>query len=67
MHKKTATILCANYDNIFLPKLNFHTCRKLNRKSKACMAALAHCACFDRTAMRAEQFEQTQVVEVKEE
>ncbi|KAK9324823.1 hypothetical protein V1517DRAFT_365833 [Lipomyces orientalis] len=31
MHKKTATFLCANYDNIFLPKLNFHTCRKLNR------------------------------------
>ncbi|KAK9246279.1 hypothetical protein V1506DRAFT_553188 [Lipomyces tetrasporus] len=39
----------------------------LNRKSKACMAALAHCACFDRTAMKAEQFEQKQVVEVKEE
>ncbi|KAJ8100543.1 hypothetical protein POJ06DRAFT_290410 [Lipomyces tetrasporus] len=67
MHKKTATFLCANYDNIFLPKLNFHTCRKLNRKSKACMATLAHCAFFDRTAMKAEQFEQTQVVEVKEE
>ncbi|KAK9323412.1 hypothetical protein V1517DRAFT_352257 [Lipomyces orientalis] len=41
--------------------------KTLNRKSKACMATLAHCAFFDRTAMKAEQFEQTQVVEVREE
>ncbi|KAK9318572.1 hypothetical protein V1522DRAFT_427687 [Lipomyces starkeyi] len=51
MHKKAATFLCLNYDSIFLPKLNFHTCRKLNKKSKACMATLGHCAFFDRTAM----------------
>ncbi|KAK9357094.1 hypothetical protein V1504DRAFT_465691, partial [Lipomyces starkeyi] len=67
MHKKAATFLCANYDSIFLPKLNFHTCRNLNRKSKACMATLGHCAFFDRTAMKAEQFKPTRAVEVKEE
>ncbi|KAK9488751.1 hypothetical protein V1527DRAFT_516603 [Lipomyces starkeyi] len=54
MHKKAATFLCANYDSILLPKLNFHTCRNLNRKSKSCMATLGHCASFDRTAMKAE-------------
>ncbi|KAK9235453.1 hypothetical protein V1525DRAFT_421332 [Lipomyces kononenkoae] len=46
MHKKAAMFRCANYDRVFLLKLNFHTCRKLNRKSKACMATLGHCASF---------------------
>ncbi|KAK9359191.1 hypothetical protein V1504DRAFT_441502 [Lipomyces starkeyi] len=66
MHKKAAAFLCANYDRVFLPKLNFHRCQKLNRKSKACMATFGHCAFFDRTAMKAELFERTQVVEVEE-
>ncbi|KAK9364918.1 putative transposase DNA-binding domain-containing protein [Lipomyces kononenkoae] len=67
MHKKAAVFLCANYEAVFLPKLNFHGCRNLNKKSKASMATLRHCAFFDRAVMKAELSEQTQVVEVNEE
>ena len=30
MHKKSALFLCNSYDNVFIPKLNFHHCTKLN-------------------------------------
>ena len=31
MHKKSALFLRNSYDNVFIPKLNFHHCAKLNR------------------------------------
>ena len=66
MHKKSALFLCNSYDNVFIPKLNFHHCTKLNRKSRSSMATLAHCSFNERVAMKAEQFRSTSAVVVEE-
>ncbi|CCE90908.1 RNA-guided endonuclease InsQ/TnpB family protein TDEL_0C00190 [Torulaspora delbrueckii] len=66
LHKKSALFLCKSYDSIFLPKLNFHHCTKLNRKSRSSMATLAHCSFHDRLTMKAEQFHDASVHEVEE-
>ena len=66
MHKKTALFLCKSYDNVFLPKLNFHHCTKLTRKSRSSMATLAHCSFHDRLIMKAEQFHGVSVHEIDE-
>lgn len=67
MHKKAALFLCQNYSHVFLPKLNFHGCRGLNRRSKSSMATFAHCAFFDRAVMKAAEFRDCEVREVSEE
>lgn len=47
MHKKLAKFLCSNYSNIFLSRLNFHNIKRLDKKSKAKLAALQHCKFLD--------------------
>ena len=66
MHKKTASYLCKNYENIFLPKLNYHQCTRPTRKTRSSMATIAHCCFHDRLTMKAEQFHSTSVHEVEE-
>ena len=65
MHKKSALFLCKSYNNIFLPKLDYHECTKLTRKSRSSMATLAHCCFHDRLTMKAEQFHSTSIHEVE--
>ncbi|NBU33979.1 hypothetical protein EB077_01455 [bacterium] len=48
MHKKTSAWLCKNYEHIFISRLNFHNCKKLNKRSKEKMASLRHCSFVDR-------------------
>jgi putative transposase len=47
-HKKTASWLTKTYDGVYIPKLNFHNCSSLNKKSKEKLATLRHCALVDR-------------------
>ena len=44
MHNKITKWLTTEYNAIHLPKLNFHSCKKLNKKSKA--RACAHISNF---------------------
>lgn len=43
MHNKISKWLTQEYNAIHLPKLNFHGCTKLNKKSKAKLATYRHC------------------------
>jgi IS605 OrfB family transposase len=56
LHRKLAKFLCQNYSEIYLPRLNFHNFRKLNRKDKANMAALKHCAFLDYLKFKAKGY-----------
>lgn len=48
LHKKLSKFLCLNYKKIFLPRLNFHNFKKLNKKSKALMSSYRHCEFLDK-------------------
>ncbi|CCE91598.1 uncharacterized protein TDEL_0D00140 [Torulaspora delbrueckii] len=66
MHKKSALFLCKSYENIFMPKLNFHQCTRLNQKSRSSMTTIAHCSFNDRLVMKAEQLRVTSAIVVEE-
>ena len=66
LHKKLSLWLVENYQYIFIPRLNFHKCKKLNRKSKAKMAAYRHCAFIDRLKDKTRETQDSHVVEVNE-
>jgi transposase len=66
LHKKLSKWLCSNYENIYIPKLNFHECKNLNKKSKAKLAALSHCMFFDRLKDKTRQYSNTSLYEVNE-
>jgi len=55
MHKKVAKWLTNEYDQIHLPKLNFHKCKKLNRKSKEKLVTYRHCELFTRIQDKANE------------
>ena len=67
MHKTDALILCKNYQNSFIPKLNLHKYTGLNRKLKSSMATMAHCAFHDRVSVELQQFAGARVIEAREE
>lgn len=66
LHKKLSKWLCENYKRIYLPKLNFHNFKKLNKKSKAKMASLRHCSFFERLKNKSREYPGCVVQEVKE-
>ena len=47
-HCKVVKWVVTNFTNVYIPKLNFHKMKKLNKKSKACLASLKLCAFVDR-------------------
>jgi len=66
LHKKLAKWLCENYQYIFIPRLNFHKCKKLNSKSKAKMAAYSHCSFLNRLVNKSREYKKSFVLEVNE-
>jgi putative transposase len=66
LHKKLAKYLCSNYKTILLPKLNFHTCKKLDKKSTAKLASLRHCDFFNRITNKAREYLGCKVIQVNE-
>lgn len=66
MHKKLTKWLCENYTNIYLPRLNFHKCKNLNKKSKEKMASLSHCKFIERLINKTREYSSTKVYEVNE-
>lgn len=65
LHKKLSKFLCLNYKSIFLPRLNFHNTRKLNKRSKSLMAAYRHCDFLDKLQFKATHYN-SKVFEVNE-
>jgi putative transposase len=66
LHKKLALWLCTNYKKIYIPRLNFHTCKNLPKRKKCVLAALQHCAFVDRLIYKSREFPGCEVVEVNE-
>lgn len=66
LHKKLALWLCTNYKRIYIPRLNFHTCKNLNKRSKSVLASLQHCAFVDRLIHKSKEFPGCTVIEVNE-
>ena len=56
LHKKLTKWLLENYKYIFIPRLNFHKCKKLNSKSKAKMASYRHCSFLDRLINKSREY-----------
>ena len=66
MHKKLALWLCKNYKSIYIPRLNFHNMKNLNKKSKTVIACLQHCAFLNRLINKSKEFPGCKVIEVNE-
>lgn len=66
LHKKLSLWLVKNYQYIFIPRLNFHKCKKLNKKSKSKMAAYRHCSFIDRLKNKTREIHDSHVLEVNE-
>jgi IS605 OrfB family transposase len=65
MHKKLAKWLCSNYTRVYIPKLNFHNMKKLNKKEKSKLASLKHCNFVDRLKNKSREYN-CKIIEVKE-
>ena len=67
MHKKITNFLVNNYNNIHIPKLNFHNFKNLNKKHKSRFASLRHCSLVDRIIYKTREYPKTKVfVETEE-
>ena len=66
LHKKLTKWLCENYKHIYIPRLNFHKCKKMNKRSKANMASLRHCSFVDRLLNKSKVYPSCNVIEVNE-
>ena len=66
LHKKLSKWLCENYKHIYIPRLNFHKCNKLDKRSKAKMASLRHCSFVDRLLNKSKVYPNCNVIEVNE-
>jgi putative transposase len=66
MHKKLALWLCQNYNKIYIPRLNFHTMKNLNKRSKSILSSLKHCEFVNRLINKSREFADCEVIEVNE-
>ncbi len=66
LHKKLSKWLCENYNFICIPRLNFHKCKKLNKRSRELMASLRHCSFIDRLHNKAREYTFVKVYEANE-
>ena len=66
LHRKLSKWLCENYTKIYLPRLNFHQCKKLNKKSKAKLASLRHCEFHNLLQNKTREYQNCTLYEVNE-
>jgi putative transposase len=66
LHKKACKWLCSEYDNIFIPRLNFHDCKNLNKRSKSVLATYQHCSFLNRLIHKSNEYPGCNVNEVNE-
>ena len=66
LHRKLAKWLCENYSTICIPRLNFHKCKNLNKKSKEKLATFRHCEFLETLKMKSKEYTNTKVYEVNE-
>jgi IS605 OrfB family transposase len=66
LHKNLAKWLVTNYDCVFIPRLNFHKCKNLNKRSKRNLATFSHCAFLERLFDKTREFKNCKVIEVNE-
>lgn len=65
LHYKTSKWLCENYKYIYLPRLNFHKLKKLNKKSKTVASKYRHCEFLDMLIEKSKSCEM-KILEVNE-
>jgi putative transposase len=65
LQRKVAKDLCTNYKNVLIPKLNFHTMKKLNKKSKEKIISLSHCYFVDYLKNKSREYD-CNIIEVNE-
>jgi transposase len=65
MHKKLAKWMCMTYSKIYIPRLNFHTCKNLSKKAKATLASLRHCDFVNRLIHKSKEYK-CEITEVNE-
>ena len=61
MHKKITNFLVKSYNNIHIPKLNFHNFKKMTKKHKTMFASLRHCSLIDRIINKTREYPKTKV------
>jgi transposase len=66
LHKKLAIWLCMNYSRIYIPRLNFHKCKNLNKKCKSVLASLKHCEFVNRLIHKSKEIPNCKIIEVNE-
>jgi putative transposase len=52
LHYKSSKWLLENYKCIYLPRLNFHNFKKLNKKSKTLLSRYRHCEFLDKLSSK---------------
>lgn len=66
LHKNLIKWLVTNYDYIFIPRLNFHKMKKLNKKSKRKLSSYRHCSFVNRLLEKTREYKNCNVIEVNE-
>ena len=66
MHKKLTLWLVKSYDYIYIPRLNFHNFKNLNKTSKKKLASLRHCSFLKRLQEKTREYSRTKIFEVSE-
>jgi putative transposase len=64
-HNKITKWLCLNFTHVFIPKLNFHKMKNLNKKSKKVLMTLKHCSLVDMLKSKSGRYS-TNIIEVNE-
>ena len=55
--RKVCKWLCDNHTDVYIPILNFHSCRNLNKRSKRLLATLRWASFVDKLRMKSEEFD----------
>lgn len=66
LHRKACKWICENYSNVYLPRLNFHKCKRLNKRSKSLLASFRHCEFLNTVMRSAKRYPFCHVYEVNE-
>lgn len=66
LHRKLSKWLCENYSRIYLPRLNFHNMKKLNKRSKQHLASWRHCEFLELLKNKTREYNNCYFYEVNE-
>jgi IS605 OrfB family transposase len=67
LHKKIAKFICSEYNEIIIPRLNFHTMTNLSKRVKSRIVVWNHCGFVDRLISKSREYPNCKIIEVTEE